>query len=253
LATYKAGYDNLHRLLIITDGEGLWGTSNGKELVRQFTEQKLDKWIAWLTTCKQLDGYPQAYRTTSRVAFILNRWINNPLDPFYEKIVDRVNLYHFDPTPYDIHAYVADWFWDQEVFDFVAAHLHHSVNLSCRAYNNAAGWKAAGEPWQRYFVARYTDDHPKWTVQQLENDPGQKSAKAKVMAFQKATGLGQKTYFNYRNDLDYSGQLQIARPPIIEVRGTSPIHKLDRKGLIEAAAHERLSLASKQKEKDSKN
>ena len=152
LATYKAGFDNLHRLLIFIDGEGLWATDNGKELMRQFTEQKLHKWISWPTTCKQLDGYPQQYQTTSRVAFILNRWINNPADPFYDKILDQVNLYHFDPTPYGIHAYVADWFWDQEVFDFVAAQLHHTVNLSCRAYNNAAGWKAAGEPWQRYFL-----------------------------------------------------------------------------------------------------
>ena len=30
LATFKAGFDNLHRLLVITDGEGLWGTCNGK-------------------------------------------------------------------------------------------------------------------------------------------------------------------------------------------------------------------------------
>ena len=203
LATYKAAFDNLHRLLIITDGEGLWGSDNGKELVRQFTEQKLEKWISWLTTCAQLGDYPQQYQTTSRVALILNRWISNPSDPFYEKTVDRVNLYHFDPTPYGIHGYVAEWFWDQEVFDFIASHLHHVVSLTCRAYNNAAGWKAAGEPWQRYFLARYTDDDPKWTVQQLENDPTLESVDAKVMEFMKATGLSRKTYFNYKNYLAY--------------------------------------------------
>ena len=244
LATYKAGFDNLHRLLIITDGEGLWATYNGKELVRQFTEQKLDKWISWPTTCKQLDGCPQQYRTTSRVAFILNRWISNPADPFYEKIVDRVNLYYFDPTAYDIHGYVAEWFWDQEVFDFVASHLHHVVNLTCRAYNNAAGWKAAGEPWQQYFLTRYTDDDPKWTVQQLENDSRLESVEAKVMEFMEATNLSRKTYFNYKNDLAYAGQLRIVPPPVITVRGTRPLQNIDRKGLIEAAAHRRLSAAA---------
>ena len=180
------------------------------------------------------------------MAFILNRWVYNPFDPFYEKIVDRVNLYHFDPTPYDIHAYVADWFWDQAVFDFVAAHLHHAVNLSCRAYNNAAGWKASGEPWQRYFLARYTDDDPKWAVQQAENDARLESVEAKVTAFRAATGLSRKTYFNYRNDLAYAGQLEIVRPPMTRVRGTSPVRNLDRKALIEAAAHERLPSAPKE-------
>ena len=159
--------------------------------------------------------------------------------------MDRVNLYHFDPTPYDIHGYVADWFWDQEVFDFIASHLHHVVNLTCRAYNNAAGWKAAGEPWQRYFLTRYTDDDPRWTVQRLENDPSLESVEARVMAFMAATGLSRKTYFNYKSGLAYAGQLQIVLPPTIEVRGTSPVQKLDRKGLIEAAAHKRLSVAPK--------
>ncbi len=252
LATYKAGFDNLHRLLIITDGEGLWATYNGKELVRQFTEQKLDKWISWPTTCKQLDGCPQQYKTTSRVAFILNRWISNPADPFYEKIVDRGNLYHFDPTPYGIQSYVAEWFWDQEVFDFIASHLHHVVNLTCRAYNNAAGWKAAEEPWQRYFLERYTDDDPKWTVQRLENNASLESVEAKVVAFKQVTGLSRKTYFNYKQDLNHVGQLKIVQPPMINVRGTSPVWKLERKNLIEAAVQERPSLASNGDGKDSK-
>ena len=239
-----AGFDNLHRLIVISDGEGLWVTDNGKELVRQFTEQRLDKWISWPTTCSQLGEYPQQYRTTSRVAFILNRWIDHPSDPFYEKTVDRGNLYHFDPTPYGIHGYVAEWFWDQDVFDFIGSHLHHVVNLTCRAYNNAVGWKAAGEPWQRYFLARYTDDDPKWKVQELENDPNLESVDAKIMAFKQATGLSRKTYFNYKQELTHAGQLKIVQPPMIKVKGTPPLLKLDRKSLIEAASQERMSVAS---------
>ena len=127
MATYKLCYDNQHRLLIISDGEGLWASDNGKELVRQLSEQKHEKRVGWPTTSKQLEGYPQHFVTTSRVAFILNRWIDNPADPFYDKILDRSNVYHFDPPPAEIHFYVSEWFFDQEVFDFIADHLHHVV------------------------------------------------------------------------------------------------------------------------------
>ena len=41
----------------------------------------------------------------------------------------------------------------------------------------------------------------------------------------------------------HSGQLQIARPPMINVQGTPPLLQLDRKSLIEATSQERLSVA----------
>ena len=39
-------------------------------------------------------------------------------------VEDRGHLLSFAPTPPEVHRRTAEWFWDQEVFDFIGAHLH---------------------------------------------------------------------------------------------------------------------------------
>jgi hypothetical protein len=231
LACYKECYDFIHRLLIFNDVEVLWNSDNGKTLMRALTEHQHEKTLQWLSSSKQLDHYPTSFKTTSRAAFVMNRFVSSG-DPFYAAIMDRGQLLYFDPTPAEIHRYVAEWFHDQEVFDFIAQHLHHVVGLSARAYNLTAQKKAARRDWKRFFKDRYLNTTSKlWLVQKLVNDPKFKTTEDRVNEFIALEGGCKKTYYNYKAELEKSGQLRLGPVPVIDCKGTAP-PKLDRKSLI---------------------
>jgi len=231
LGAYKECYDYRDHLLIFNDAEVLWSSDNGKTLMRALTEQRREKTLQWLSSTKQLGDYPTSFTTTSRSAFVMNRFVSSG-DPFYAAILDRGHLLYFDPTPLEIHTYVAEWFHDQEVFDFIAQHLHHVIGLSARAYNLTAQKKAAGRDWKRFFKGRYCDDSSKlWLVQKLVNDPKYTTVDDRIQAFIALEGGCKKTYYNYKAELEKNGQLRLGAVPVIQCQGKPP-EKFDRMELI---------------------
>ncbi len=231
LACYKECYDYIHRLLIFNDAEVLWNSDNGKTLMRALTEHQHEKTLQWLSSSKQLDNYPTSFKTTSRAAFVMNRFVSSG-DPFHAAIMDRGQLLYFDPTPAEIHRYVAEWFHDQEVFDFIAQHLHHVVGLSARAYNLTAQKKAARRDWKRFFKDRYLNASSKlWLVQKLVNDHKFKTTEDRINEFIALEGGCKKTYYNYKAELEKNGQLRLGTVPVIKCKGKAPV-KVDRKSLI---------------------
>lgn len=231
LGAYKECYDYRHRLLIFDDAEILWASDNGKTLMRALTQQQREKKLQWLTSSKQLDNYPTSFKTTSRSAFVMNRFVSSE-DPFYAAILDRGQLLYFDPTPFDIHTYVAEWFHDQEVFDFIAQHLHRVIGLSARAYNLTAQRKAAGRDWKRFFKGRYCDESSRlWLVQKLVNDPTFKTVDDRIQAFIAQEGGCKKTYYNYKAELEKNGQLRLGSVPVNQCKGQPP-EKFNRMELI---------------------
>ena len=231
LGAYKECYDYRHRLLIFNDAEVLWGSDNGKTLMRALTEHQAEKTLQWLSRSKNLDHYPPSFKTTSKSAFVMNRFVSST-DPFYAAILDRGHLVYFDPPPAEIHQYCAAWFHDQEVFDFIARHLHRVVGLTARAYNLTAEKKAAGLDWKAFFTTRFCDPGSKlWLVQKLVDDPKYPTVEDKIQEFIAQGGGCKKTYYNYKAELENNGQLRIAPPPQIKCEGTPPA-KVDRMALI---------------------
>ncbi len=234
LACYKDCYDFIHRLLIFNDSEVLWKSDNGKTLMRSLTEHQQEKTLQWLSTTKQLGHCPTSFTSHSNAAFVMNRFVGSG-DPFYAAILDRGQVLYFDPPPHDIHGYVAAWFHDQEVFDYIGQHLHHVLNLSARAYNLTAEKKEAQRDWKRFFKDRYCSPGSKlWLVQKLENEPKYKEVEDRVNEFIRQGGKCRKTYFNYKKKLNQNGQLRIAPPPHIGCKGKKPA-QLDRMALIAQA------------------
>jgi len=231
LGAYKECYDYRHRLLIFNDAEVLWASDNGKTLMRALTEHHAEKMLQWLSSSKNLDHYPPSFKTTSKSVFVMNRFVSSN-DPFYAAILDRGHLVYFDPPPAEIHQYCAKWFHDQEVFDFIAQHLHRVVGLTARAYNLTAEKKAAGLDWQQFFTTRFCDPGSKlWLVQKLVDDPKYPTVEDKIQEFIALEGGCKKTYYNYKAELEKNGQLRVAPPPQVECEGTAP-PEVDRMALI---------------------
>ena len=63
---------------------------------------------------------------------------------------DRGHCLNFAPSALEVHREAAGWFWDQKVFDFVAAHLHLFAPPSLRTYVLAWELKQAGLAWRAW-------------------------------------------------------------------------------------------------------
>ena len=152
----------------------------------------------------------------------MNRFLASKNDHFYAAILDRGHVFYFDPPALERHRYVATWFHDQEIHNFVGANLHLVNNLTARTYNLLDQKKRAGHDWRQYFYDRFCHTTVLQAVQQLENDNSFRSVDHRVQEFVRR-GLGcRRTYFNYKDELSLTGQLQIAPAKPLLVQGTPP-------------------------------
>ena len=87
------------------------------------------------------DGIPRQFTTTSRVAIITNAW--KTLNRDVAALQDRGHVVLFQPSAVEIHLRTAEWFWDQEIFDFLGERLHWLAEASMRHY--VAAWTTAPE------------------------------------------------------------------------------------------------------------
>src|SRR5262249_44608065 len=93
-----------------------------------------------------------------------------------------------------------NWFWDQEIFDFVSLHLHLIVQHSLRTYGQASELKQAGLDWKRAVLSRCLSG-PALLVARLQSDPTFASEAARVQAFIAAGGGCRATYYHYARKL----------------------------------------------------
>ena len=94
--------------------------------------------MQWASTAQGLvkAGVPQSFLTSSKVAVIANRFVFGDAEE-HEAVLDRGHVIHFDPSPVEVHAKVGDWFWCQEVYDYIGERLHMLSNVSARLYIKA--------------------------------------------------------------------------------------------------------------------
>lgn len=239
LALYMECYWHIHKFLILDDAEGLWGSENGKHLMRQLTQHSIHKEVQWLSTVKDLErnGVPTRFSTSSKCAFLMNRFVASSNDHFYEAILDRGHVFYFDPPVLERHKYAATWFHDQEVHNFVGANLHMANDLTARTYNLLDQKKRAGHDWRNYFFDRFCHGSVLQVVQQLENDDAYNTVEERVHEFIRR-GLGcRRTYFSFKDELLAAGQLVLEPVKPIAVKGAPP-DMFDREGLLRARAKE---------------
>jgi hypothetical protein len=151
---YQQAYEKRNQPIVLDDVDGLYRDRNGIRLLKTLCQTEAVKSVSWQTDSPALErrGIPRQFTTTSRVAFIANHW--NSLSADVAALEDRGHLLVFEPAAADVHRQAASWFWDQEIFDFVASVLHLMPKHSFRTY--LLGWelKNAGLDWQSGILAR---------------------------------------------------------------------------------------------------
>ena len=80
------------------------------------------------------------------MVIIGNEW--KSLNANVSTLEDRGYCLLFEPSALEVHRQAAEWFWDQEVFDFIARHLHVTECPSLRTYYRAWEQKKAGLAWR---------------------------------------------------------------------------------------------------------
>src|SRR5262245_16282531 len=154
LGIYLAAYEHRHQPLVLDDVDGLYADRSGIRLLKALCQSEPTKTLSWHTATPILkrQGVPSRFSTTSRVALIGNDW--RTLNADVAALEDRGHVLVFEPEALEVHRHAAKWFWDQEIFDFVAVHLHLMGQLSLRTYRQAWELKQAQLDWQQGVLCR---------------------------------------------------------------------------------------------------
>lgn len=145
------------------------------------------------------EAIPRSFRTTSRVALITNELPQRVGSA--AALLDRGHLILFQPTAEEVHRRTAEWFWDQEVFDFIGKHRPLSSPPSTRDYR--LGWelKQAALDWQSWLLQKWGLEGPRLLVAQLKADPSFRREADRVRAFIAQGGGCRATYYNLARTL----------------------------------------------------
>ena len=208
---------NQNRTVVLDDVDGLYASREGIRLLKCLTQTELQRSVSWHTDAATLvrEQIPQEFRTTSRVAIITNEW--KTLNRNVAALQDRGHVVTFEPSPLEVHLHTAEWFWDQEIFDFIGERLHLMREASMRHYSAAWELKQAGIDWRRLVLSRCLSGKA-LLVAQLKASPDYASEAERVGAFIARGGGSRATYFNFSKRL----QSQANAAPSIQLRSSPP-------------------------------
>lgn len=199
---YLQAYQHRDRPIVMDDVDGLYRDRNGVRLLKALCQTDQQKVLSWHTDAPNRHDVPKQFSTTSRVAVIANEWRSLTAD--VAALEDRGHIISFEPTVVEVHRQAAAWFWDQEVFDFIADHLHLLGRHSLRTYVLAWELKQAGLDWRAGVLGRCLTG-PALAVARLKADPAYPNEEERVRAFV-ASGEGcRASYFNHARKLKPTG------------------------------------------------
>lgn len=214
---YLQVYEHRDVPLILDDIDGLYRDRNGVRLLKSLCQTDKEKTLCWHSDAPPRHDAPRQLSTTSQVAIITNEW--RSLNADVVALEDRGHVISFEPTALEVHRRAAEWFWDQEVFDFVGDRLHLITSHSLRTYVLACELKQAGLDWRRWVLSRSLTGAD-LAVAILKADPRYATEEARARAFI-ASGAGcRATYFNHAKKVQLGGE----RPAIRLSHSGPPTH-----------------------------
>ena len=201
---------------MLDDIDGLYADRSGIRLLKALCQTERTKTLGWHTTAPVLDrqGIPRQFRTRSRLALVGNDW--KTLNADVAALEDRGHVLVFEPTALEVHRQAAGWFWDQEIFDCVAEHLHLLGQHSLRTYPHAWELKQAGLDWRQGVLCRCLTGTA-LVVARLQADRSFASAAARVRAFVQSGAGCRATYFQHAKKLR-----PVTAPPKLLLSHTAP-------------------------------
>jgi hypothetical protein len=217
---YMLAYEHMDQPIVIDDIDDLYRDRVGIRLLKALCQTEREKTIRWETDSKTLDrrDIERNFTTTSHVVIIGNEW--KSLNGNVSALEDRGHRLFFDPSAVEVHRQAAEWFWDQEVFDFIAAHLHLYECPSQRTYYRAWEQKKAGLDWREVVLSGCLKGRT-LEVAKLKADPRFASEADRIRAFEEAGHGMRATYFNHARKLQPKQEV-----PEIKLNHTSPPESL---------------------------
>src|SRR5262249_21412051 len=179
---------------------GLYGDRQGIRLLKALGQTERTKPLSGQSAAPALERHdlPREFTTTSRVALVGNDW--KTLNADVAALEDRGHLLLFEPAPLEVHRQAARWFWDQEIFDFVADHLHLIAQHSLRTYGHAWELKQAGLDWRQGVLCRCLQGAA-LEVAKLKADQAFANEAERVQAFVQSGAGCRATYFHHAKKL----------------------------------------------------
>jgi hypothetical protein len=220
---YLKAYEHRHEPIVLDDVDGLYADRSGIRLLKALGQTERTKTLSWQSDAPTLErrGIPRQFTTTSRVALVGNAW--KTLNADVAALEDRGHLLLFEPAPLEVHLQAARWFWDAEIFDFVADHLHLFGQHSLRTYQHAWELKQAGLDWRQGVLSRCLEGTA-LEVAKLKANRAFVSEAQRVQAFVQSGAGCRASYFRHAKKLR-----PVAGKPKIALTQTSPP--------VDAAAH----------------
>lgn len=197
---YQAAFEHRDQPIVLDDIDGLHCVASGLRLLKCLCQSEPVKQLSWQTSAAALDrrGIPREFTTRSRILIIANRWESISLDA--AAVEDRGHVIQFVPTPLELHRHASTWFWNQEVFDFIADVLHLIEQPSLRLYVRAWELQRAGLDWRGMLLSCCLNGAA-LEVARLRADPSFDSQEARARAFVKAGFGSRATFFNHARKL----------------------------------------------------
>jgi len=197
---YMQAYEHRNMPVVLDDVDALYRDRNGIRLLKALAQTEKVKRLCWQTDARTLDrrGIPREFTTTSRAVIIANEW--KSLNADVAAVEDRGHFLLFEPAAVEVHCQAGGWFWNQEVFDFVADHLHLLSHHSLRTYVLAWELKKAGMDWRKGVLSRCLTGVA-LAVALLKANPAFASEEDRVRAFVESGAGCRATYFNQAKKL----------------------------------------------------
>jgi hypothetical protein len=210
LQFYIDCFQHLGLPIILDDAEHLLDERLGRKLVSTLGDTTPAKLMSYGSTSRILrqSAVPDQYSTTSPLCILSN------VTDADAAIRSRAVTLYFEPTNAEIHRAVAQWFWDQDIHDWVGRHVSRLRPIDMRLYVHASADKRAGRDWARILLDGHTLNRAACVVQDLEHDPAHPESEDKARRYTEvlagAKGASRASYFRIRARLKKAGQLSVA-------------------------------------------
>lgn len=197
ISFYTGLYHHQDHPVVIDDADDLMGNKLSREYIKALTETDEYKRLSWQSKSKVLanEEVPDFFWTKASCCIITNSWDSD--DAIYGALESRAEFIHFDPDWGELYRECGNWFWDQEIFDFVYDQLDSLKQPDARLLVKAADRKKAGMvtlPWQK-LIDNYCDDEAGLLLRTILADPGYPNNTRRCDEWMRLTGKDRATFY----------------------------------------------------------
>jgi hypothetical protein len=194
---YRSLHQGCDLPVVLDDVDDALTDARKKNLLKEVLENDDVKIASWGTsaTHRDEDGneLPKSFATRSRFCVLGNK-ITGHHEANLGAILSRAFCIEFAPTIHEVHAYVAEWFPDEEIHWFVGQNLPLIIAPDIRDYVQALKFKRHGEDWRDMLLARWLDDPQLVVVARIESDRTLATFDQRVSKFMSRTGKSRRTF-----------------------------------------------------------